>query len=317
MPDNQAEIDRGVEPVHQRLRAWRDGRLLVDTRHAHLYFPDERRPRWAVPADDLAAPVPGAPEHAGLVALAPDDADLWVEEDSPTYGAPRNPYHRVDTLASSRRIEVHVGHVVVAETTRPVLLIDRRATPLVRAPGAIAWQHLEPNPATTLCQYKGEATYWRVLGTEVRLWSYQHPDPEVAPIAGHLAGPRRTPRRADHHRRPSRGEPVTTTDDPATREALFWALADTLLADEAIERSTMMGYPCLRANGAFFACVERGTGNLVVKLPAPRVQELVASGQALPFAPNGRMFREWAAFPVPDRDEWKALLDEAKTFVNA
>ena len=41
-----------------------------------------------------------------------------------------------------------------------------------------------------------------------------------------------------------------------------------------------MGYPCLRANGAFFACVERTTGHLIVKLPAPRVNELIAAGQA-------------------------------------
>jgi hypothetical protein len=32
--------------------------------------------------------------------------------------------------------------------------------------------------------------------------------------------------------------------------------------------------------------------------------------------PNGRVFREWAAFPVADRDQWVALLDEARTFVD-
>jgi hypothetical protein len=43
-------------------------------------------------------------------------------------------------------------------------------------------------------------------------------------------------------------------------ETLFWTLADDLLRDPGITRSTMMGYPCLRHNGSFFACVERGTG---------------------------------------------------------
>ncbi len=75
-----------------------------------------------------------------------------------------------------------------------------------------------------------------------------------------------------------------------------------------------MGYPCLRSNGAFFACVERATGNLIVKLPARRVSELTATGQALPFAPSGRTFREWAAFPDPDPAEWRALLIEARNF---
>jgi hypothetical protein len=109
---------------------------------------------------------------------------------------------------------------------------------------------------------------------------------------------------------------VTTTAAQA-RGDLFWELAEDLLTEPSVARSTMMGYPCLRANGAFFACVERSTGYLIVKLPARRVTELVAAGQALPFTPNGRVFREWAAFPVADRDEWVALLDEARTFVDS
>ncbi len=98
------------------------------------------------------------------------------------------------------------------------------------------------------------------------------------------------------------------------REALFWELAQQLLAEPGVTPGTMMGYPCLRANGAFFACVERATGHLIVKLPARRVSELTATGQALPFAPNGRAFREWAAFPVADPVEWRALLAEARDF---
>jgi hypothetical protein len=100
-------------------------------------------------------------------------------------------------------------------------------------------------------------------------------------------------------------------------EMLFWDLADDLLHEPGITTSTMMGYPCLRQNGTFFACVERTTGHLIVKLPADRVQELVQSRRAAPFAPNGRTFREWAAFSRPNRKEWTAMLDEARRFVNA
>lgn len=99
------------------------------------------------------------------------------------------------------------------------------------------------------------------------------------------------------------------------RQTLFWQLAEPLLAEPGVTRSTMMGYPCLRVNGAFFACAEPATGHLIVKLPAHRVNELVATGQALAFAPNGRTFREWAAFPDADPGEWSALLAEARTFV--
>jgi hypothetical protein len=78
----------------------------------------------------------------------------------------------------------------------------------------------------------------------------------------------------------------------------------------------MMGYPCLRVNGRFFACVERTTGNLVVKLPADRVNDLVLSGRGISFAPDRRVFREWVALPISVEGEWTAFLDEARTFVN-
>jgi hypothetical protein len=99
-------------------------------------------------------------------------------------------------------------------------------------------------------------------------------------------------------------------------ETLFWDIADNLLHEPGITRSTMMGYPCLRHNGAFFACVEPSTGHLIVKLPADRVRDLVETERALSFAPNGRTFREWAAFARPDREEWAAFLDEARRFVS-
>jgi hypothetical protein len=104
---------------------------------------------------------------------------------------------------------------------------------------------------------------------------------------------------------------------PAANEIVFRDLAEELLADPAITQSTMMGYPCLRSHGAFVACVERSTGHLIVKLPAARVNELVASRRALPFTPNGRTFREWAAITVADRGQWQAWLTEARAFVDS
>jgi hypothetical protein len=104
------------------------------------------------------------------------------------------------------------------------------------------------------------------------------------------------------------------TNTAEARKKLFWNLAEELLDQVGITQSTMMGYPCLRNKGAFFACVERSTGHLIVKLSAGRVTELVVKGAALPFAPNGRTFREWAVFPDADRQEWRAILDEARTF---
>lgn len=106
------------------------------------------------------------------------------------------------------------------------------------------------------------------------------------------------------------------SSDRSVRQTQFGELAQQLLGEPGVTEGTMMGYPCLRMNGVFFACLERTTGHLIVKLPAHRVSELIATGPALPFAPNGRTFREWAAFPAADPDEWRALLAEARDFAD-
>ena len=96
----------------------------------------------------------------------------------------------------------------------------------------------------------------------------------------------------------------------------FWDLAEELLVTRTgVTRSTMMGFPCLRINGSFFATFDWRNGHLVVKLTAARVAELVATGAALPFAPAGRTFREWAAIPPSDSESWPGLVEEAVSFV--
>ena len=105
------------------------------------------------------------------------------------------------------------------------------------------------------------------------------------------------------------------TDGATAGEQRFWDLAEPLLARPGVARSTMMGLPCLRVGGAFFASCDRATGDLLVKLPESRVDELVASDRARPFAPAGRRFREWAAIPVESGRSWRRLLDDALRFV--
>ena len=62
---------------------------------------------------------------------------------------------------------------------------------------------------------------------------------------------------------------------------------------------------------------EHRTGALIEKLPAPRVRELIASEVGAPFAPAGRVFREWVAVATPDEALWRELLYEGKAFVSA
>jgi hypothetical protein len=105
--------------------------------------------------------------------------------------------------------------------------------------------------------------------------------------------------------------------DPSQREALFRQLTDLLSHDDGrVTQSTMMGFPCLRVDDKFCACVERATGDLILKLPAERVNDLVRTGTGRPFAPNGRVFKEWVACPTPARGFWSDLLSEAKRYVD-
>ena len=105
------------------------------------------------------------------------------------------------------------------------------------------------------------------------------------------------------------------TDQPDEHKARFWALADPMLEQAGVTRSTMMGLPCLRIDGQFFASFDRRTGDLLVKLAESRVDDLVDAGRAHSFAPAGRRFRQWAAIAPTHRRAWTALLEESLAVV--
>lgn len=103
-----------------------------------------------------------------------------------------------------------------------------------------------------------------------------------------------------------------------TAEKLFWSLAAKLhAADSRIVESTIMNGRCLRVGKEFLALVDYKGSGLVVKLPKTRVAELIRAGVGEPFAPAGRVFKEWLSVPKPDRRRWFALLKEGIAFVAA
>ncbi len=104
---------------------------------------------------------------------------------------------------------------------------------------------------------------------------------------------------------------ASATPDP---NALFWRLAEELYDDASVEEGTMMGSRCLRRDGEFIAMMDSRTDNMVVKLAAPRVLELIDEGAGEAFAPAGRVFREWLDVATPDEARWRSLLIEARDF---
>ena len=101
----------------------------------------------------------------------------------------------------------------------------------------------------------------------------------------------------------------------ATDADLFWEHAEQFLELPGVSRSSMMGLPCLRIEGKFFASFDHRTGDLLVKLDAKRVDQLLAAGHAHAFAPAGRRFRQWAAIAPTREPTWADLLHEAFDFV--
>ncbi|MHA2304822.1 MAG: hypothetical protein ACXACU_05460 [Candidatus Hodarchaeales archaeon] len=57
-------------------------------------------------------------------------------------------------------------------------------------------------------------------------------------------------------------------------------------------------------------------GNYVVKLPNERVEELLTSGEGLPYDPGtGKTMKEWIIIPIESQEKWIDYAQEAKEFV--
>jgi hypothetical protein len=76
------------------------------------------------------------------------------------------------------------------------------------------------------------------------------------------------------------------------------------------------GRSALRAHGRIFAMFVRG--QLVLKLPKGRVDELVEGGQGVRFDANkGTPMKEWLALGNDSPESWPTLAEEALEFVAA
>ena len=153
-----------LHEVPQRVRGVVAGEVVVDTERAVLLHESGLLPQWYVPREDVRTdlltptststhcpfkgdasywtltvgdrvvqdavwaypePVDAVPELAGLVAFWFDRVDAWYEEDELVFGGhPRDPFHRVDTRRSSRRVTVTVGGRELVSTDRAVGLYE-------------------------------------------------------------------------------------------------------------------------------------------------------------------------------------------------
>jgi uncharacterized protein (DUF427 family) len=118
-----------------------------------------------------------------------DAMDAWFEEDEEVFTHPRDPYTRVDILASSRHVRVEVDGVTVAESTNPRLLFETGLPARYYLPQPhVRMDLLTPTDTVSHCPYKGRAEWWSVRAGdgvhEDLAWSYPAPLPESQKIAG-------------------------------------------------------------------------------------------------------------------------------------
>lgn len=216
-----------VESGQKRVRAYLDGALVADTVRPLLVWERPNYPTYYLPAADVRADlvptgearstpdlgtgevfdvVVGGTTAAGAALRYPDSPvpelrsavrlewsamSEWLEEDEPVYIHPRDPYKRVDILASSRHVRVELDGVVLAESRAPRILFETGLPPRYYLPMPdVRMELLRPSGTQTGCPYKGTAAYWSVeVNGELHrdlVWSYRSPLPESQKIAGLL-----------------------------------------------------------------------------------------------------------------------------------
>ena len=106
-----------VEPVPRRIRGVTGGATVIDSERAMLVHQSRRLPYYAFPREDVSTGGEPEPLVEGYVTVPWDDVDEWLEEDERVIVHPRDPYHRIDTFATSRQVRVSLEGQVLAEST--------------------------------------------------------------------------------------------------------------------------------------------------------------------------------------------------------
>ena len=218
------------EPSPRRVRVQFNGETVADSVSAHLLFetrhlPVYYFPRWDVRMDLLQptehhtfCPYKGTASYWTLrlgdkssenaawgypdpfgdvvaikdfIAFYWDRVDHWYEEDEEIFVHPRDPYKRVDVIASSRHVQVILGGETVADTRRGRFLFETRLpTRYYIPPENVRMDLLVPSDKVTACPYKGKARYYsaKIGGQRFPdiVWSYPEPIPECPKIKGFL-----------------------------------------------------------------------------------------------------------------------------------
>ena len=218
------------EPSPRRVRVKFNGETIADSTNARLLFETRHLPVYYLPRSDVRMDLFAPTEHhtfcpykgaasywtirvgdkssenavwgypepydevdaiKDFVAFYWDRVDHWYEEDEEIFVHPRDPYKRVDVIASSRHVQVILGGETIADTKRGRFLFETRLP--IRyyiPPEDVRMDVLAAGDKVTACPYKGKARYYTAkVGDQLFpdiVWSYPDPIPECPKIRGYL-----------------------------------------------------------------------------------------------------------------------------------
>ena len=219
------------EPSPRRVRVQLNGEWIADSTKAHLLFETRHLPVYYFPRSDVRLDLLTPTEHHSFcpykgtasywtirvgdrmsenavwgypepydeveaikdfVAFYWDRVDHWYEEDEEIFVHPRDPYKRVDVVASSRHVQVVLGGEIVADTRRAHFVFETRLPTRYYIPQEdVRMELLVPSEKTSACPYKGRARYWsaKIGGRDYPdiVWFYPEPIPECPKIRGLLS----------------------------------------------------------------------------------------------------------------------------------
>lgn len=211
-----------------RIRAELDGRVVADSRNAVLLRESPAQLTYGFPETDVAdgviersertrrskrrgeqifwhvgegrsrrenaafafSEVPdGRPDLRGYIFIDFRAMSAWYEEEEELLGHPRDPFTRIDVRRSSAHVKVEADGVTVADSSRPMVLVETGLPTRYYVPTAdVDWQYLEPSETSTVCPYKGRSTYWSIRAGENLLedvaWAYQEPLQDARAVSG-------------------------------------------------------------------------------------------------------------------------------------
>ena len=176
-----------VEVHPRRVRALRAGETVVDSEQVRLVYRTGSLPHFAFPAEDVHVASKPEPAVDGYVTVAWGGVDTWLEEDEEIIVHPRDPYHRIDVVDTSRRVVVRVAGEQLAETTGARILFETGLPPRYYLPREdVLMDALSPSEVRTGCAYKGFPAHFDLGSSRAVAWAYDDPRRDAEPVRGRV-----------------------------------------------------------------------------------------------------------------------------------